>query len=221
MSLVEFGHPHVSVICSHMPLCAAVCSCARGCAQHRPASVLLVPSPAGVGFDALRAAQASYIAPAAAATLPKVTHTACCLGRLVLSWLQGGAAACHAALVPPKAAQPPWPLRLRVLLRVLLAHASTAAGGQPAAQPLPRLTGARGAPRPCQDCAGGHCGGRVRRADCRRPEAGHHPGGACHRGHQEAPQPLRRFLVGRRLPLQPQCVATAPSRQRLNRRSSG
>lgn len=40
---------------------------------------------AGVGFDALRAAQASYIAPAAAAALPKVTGAAqgaCFLGAL-------------------------------------------------------------------------------------------------------------------------------------------
>lgn len=54
-------------------------------ASNSPAIAPQLSPTAGVGFDALRAAQASYIAPAAAAALPKVTGAWPCKGHTLLA----------------------------------------------------------------------------------------------------------------------------------------
>jgi len=74
------------------------------------------PCCAGVGFDALRAAQASYIAAAAAATLPKVTRRA-----VALALLAGGSCLAGFAASRPR-------LCLLVSLATLLATGFISAG---------------------------------------------------------------------------------------------
>lgn len=54
-------------------------------------------------------------------------------------------------------------------------------------RPASELTGARGAPRPCQAGSSGHCQGRAPCAGCHSAEAGHQVRGPGLQSYQEAP----------------------------------